>query len=120
MKATAVTSNNMHRKQLEAARLIALGGMSVAEIADKLGVQRTTLWRWQQKPDFRKEIVAQNFELDKEAFATGLARKRTRVGQLADMADRVRLYVGSHEEMDPALIREWRLLIEAIGREMCV
>jgi uncharacterized small protein (DUF1192 family) len=55
-------SQQLDPRRLRAADLISLG-QTDAEVAQELGVDRTSLWRWRQQPAFQVELERRRDEL---------------------------------------------------------
>ena len=43
-------------KQMKALEMLAEGAQSLTKVAEAVGVDRKTLWRWRQIPEFRDEL----------------------------------------------------------------
>lgn len=56
-------------KREKAARLVALGGRDVEEIAAKVGVTRQSLWKWSKLPEFQARVREVEAELAAKAQA---------------------------------------------------
>lgn len=67
-----------------AALLLAEDELTDDEIASELGVNRATLWRWKQHPEFAAQVAAHVAELGDAAARYAIARKRRRVKALDD------------------------------------
>ena len=63
--------------QLQAIDLL-IQGVRPGEVAHRVGVARETLWRWRQRPEFRRQLELQRFELH--------ASRVDRIWTLVDMA----------------------------------
>lgn len=74
----------------QAAQLLAEGRYEQAEIAQKSGVERMTLWRWRQEPEFAARVEYLQEEFNKAALKRGIARKEYRINVLADKENRLR------------------------------
>lgn len=90
-------------KQLQAIELL-VQGIRPGVVAHRVGVARETLWRWRQRPEFRRHIELLRYELH--------ASRVDRIWRLVDMSYDV---VEEHlEEGDPQVAL--RLLDLAGGR----
>lgn len=65
--------------RLEAAQLVAEGSLAPKEIAAKLGIDYSTLWRWEQKPEFAAKVQEHIDEYDRLIRRRGIARLTRRV-----------------------------------------
>lgn len=65
-----------------AAVLLAVGELTNEEVAEKVGVDRVTLYRWSLLQEFKDRITANQEEIRKRVFSEGVA----------DLAGRVRRY----------------------------
>jgi uncharacterized protein YjcR len=79
----------IHQPQIEAAQLIANGELGDSEIADRLGISRTTLWNWKQRPEFTALIDEHLARFREEVRRRGLANLERRVRALNDRWNRL-------------------------------
>lgn len=70
------------RKQDRAAELLAEGGRTTADICKTLGVNESTLWRWQQQPEFQAQVEEAREAIRQAIRAEGIANKQNRIDAL--------------------------------------
>jgi len=114
---TLPATTHLSPQREKAARLVAIGGQSVEEIAAEVGVTRQAVWRWQQLPEFKVRVRLVEAELDAEVYRTGLAKRRNRVTALDALATRLKRAV-SVPKPNPALVREYRETLRQIAQEL--
>ena len=73
-----------------AAELVAAGELTTQEIADRVGVVRSTLWVWRNHPDFADRVEVHRAAIRAEIFERGIARRELRVKALNDRWNRMR------------------------------
>lgn len=84
-----------------AAQLLADGNLTDVEIAEIAGVDRTTLWRWKQEPEFI-EVIEGHLEVFKqEVRRRGIASRDRRIKALNDRWSRLQRVVEERAD-DPA------------------
>lgn len=105
-------------QQERAARLVAIGGKGVEEIATELGVGRRTLWKWSKLPEFKARVRHIDAELDAEVYRTGLAKRRNRLDALDELAGKLKAAIGRSAKPNPALVAQYLRTLEQIAREM--
>lgn len=76
--------------QITAAKLLVDGNLSIAEVAESVGVDQRTIYRWREWPDFVEEMRRISDLLEQGYVASGLAVKRNRVQALNDRARLIR------------------------------
>ena len=86
----------------EAAELLAAGELSQAEIAERVGVDRRTLWRWRQDPEFMAKVEAIRAGLSDQAYDRGVALRFLRIKALNDRWNRLRRVIEARAD-DPDL-----------------
>ena len=74
---------------IDAAEMLAEGRLSAAAIAEKVGIGRTTLHRWQKDPEFAARVDELVEEFAKEAKRRGLAVLARRVAAQNDRWQRL-------------------------------
>jgi hypothetical protein len=79
----------IHQPQIEAAQLLANGELGDGEIADRLGIARSTLWHWKQRPEFTALIDEHLARFREEVRRRGLANLERRVRALNDRWNRL-------------------------------
>jgi hypothetical protein len=79
----------LHQTQIEAAQLLANGELGDGEIADQLGIARSTLWHWKQRPEFTALIDEHLAQFREEVRRRGLANLERRVRSLNDRWNRL-------------------------------
>lgn len=72
-----------------AAQLLADGNLTDAEIAEQVGVDRTTVWRWKQDPEFAEVIEGHLEVFRQEVRRRGLASRERRIKALNDRWNRL-------------------------------
>lgn len=86
-KRTRATARNAFRwdaSKREAAQLLAENDFSVEEIAARIGVERTTLWRWKTDPFFAAEVAIIEKRLGNLSLRRVIARRNRRLLALED------------------------------------
>lgn len=78
-----------NQKKEEAAVLLAEDHLTDARIADLVGVNRKTLQRWKELPDFSRRVQQVVGVFADRALKHGLARRERRLQVLNDMHDRM-------------------------------
>ena len=73
----------------EAAKLLADGKLTDQEIAETVGVVRSTLWRWRQNPEFAAEVDTQLAAFRAEVRRRGIADRERRVRAINDRWNRL-------------------------------
>jgi hypothetical protein len=63
----------------ETAFLLAEGRLTHEEIASKVGVERTSLWRWGRHPEFRSKVASHAKDLGDAVVRRGIARRVRRI-----------------------------------------
>lgn len=76
--------------RINAAQLLANGTLTIAEIAARCNVTRTTIYNWRQYPEFAARIAEHLEEFRQEVRRRGLASRERRVEALNDRWDRLR------------------------------
>lgn len=76
--------------QAKAIELLAAGNLTQQEIADQLGVDRSTLFRWRQDADFAARLDARVKEIGDEVRRIGIADRTRRIAALNDRWNRLR------------------------------
>lgn len=72
-------------KAHRAAVLVAEDELSDVEIADVIGIGRTTLHRWKQHPDFRAQVAHRAEDIARSMLRLTIAKKHKRVKVLDDL-----------------------------------
>jgi len=96
-------------EELSRAAVMLAEGYPLQTVADEVGVQRTTIWRWRQHPEFAMEV-------DKLTLMNGLASKPERMRLINQAAKQM----VSEEKIDLSgvtfldLIKEARMQTEGI------
>ena len=54
------------KKKLEAIELLAAGGLSLTQIAEKVGITQKTLRKWRTEPEFCQSVMDKSMGLIKE------------------------------------------------------
>lgn len=85
----------IQEKQVAAAKIFAEGFLSLQDVADKVGVHRSTLWRWWQHKEFRqycdkvrRQIIRELMRENRKQMRAEIKEmtKRTRQTELEDEA----------------------------------
>src|SRR5215218_8687430 len=69
----------------EAAHLLAAGDLSYPEIARRLGIARSVLWEWRQRPDFAERVEQLRRARFEEIERDALLNRRARLAALNDV-----------------------------------
>lgn len=77
------------KPRLEAAALVAENALSEERIAEAVGVDRRTLFRWRQVPEFQARVAEHIAELEAATLRYGIAKRRRRVAALDDRWNRL-------------------------------
>jgi hypothetical protein len=88
--------------RIEAAQLLAEGRLAEAAIAERVGCDRKTLWRWRQDPAFAGRVAEIVGQLGAEALRRGLAVRTQRLAAINDRWERMRLVLEARAD-DPDL-----------------
>lgn len=73
-----------NKESEQGAQLLANGELSQDEIANSVGVSRTTLWRWRQEPEFQARVTERLEALREEVRRHGVAIVERRVARVHD------------------------------------
>lgn len=73
------TEKTLTAKQRDAAVLLAEDDLPDHEIADRVGIGRTTLHRWKERDDFKQAMTDHAAELERRMLRLAIARKRHRL-----------------------------------------
>ena len=94
----ATPAKRLTAKQEAAALALALDLQTDEEIAQSVGVYRTTLWRWKEMPDFAARIEENRGALRRAVTAKGIAVRETRLAELQGLYDRMGLIVSGRAD----------------------
>lgn len=72
------------KTRIDAAELIAARNLTFSEIAERLEIDRTTLWNWRQDPEFAARVEEIVEEHRAETRRIGIADKERRLSALND------------------------------------
>lgn len=72
-----------------AAALLALGELSVEQIADAVGCDRNTLWWWRKSPEFAARVKEHLATVRAAVMQEGIAQKANRIRALEDRWRRI-------------------------------
>jgi hypothetical protein len=103
----------------EAAQLLAVGELSTIEIAEKVGCDRGTLWRWRQQAAFAARVEAHLEEIRVEIRRRGIGVVERRVASLDDRWKRLLKVIeqrGASVEMKDVPGGETGLLVRKIKK----
>jgi predicted DNA-binding protein (UPF0251 family) len=95
----------LSRKQIKAARLLAEGELTQTVIAQQLGLNRRTLLRWMQEPEysaFQAKLSEFRQRYAAVVMSSGLARRERRVQHLTDLHQRLRAVIKERAK-DPTM-----------------
>lgn len=79
---TISSGNPLSEKQLKAAQLIVLKGMRRVAVCKRLKMSRSTIWEWEQQPEFRAEIARLLLEIERRMLHLKIAVRAHRVYSL--------------------------------------
>lgn len=82
----------------EAAQLLAVGELSVGDIAEKLGVTRQTLWNWRRNAEFAAHLDGLVEEIKAEIRRHGIGVIERRIAYLGDRHRRLRRIIEERGE----------------------
>lgn len=88
--------------RLKATELLAAGVLTQEDIADQLGIDRRTLYRWRQDPDFAARVEVRVQEIGAEVRRIGIADQSRRLAALNDRWNRMRRVLESRAD-DPTM-----------------
>lgn len=131
------TTTTLTLRQQRAAALVAADELTDAEIAARVGLKdRTQVWRWRQRADFRAHVEALRAAFREQALKDGLADKRQRIHALDRAARRVERHLldndfsvtrtitlrhgarAEYQECDVERMGEFRAFLRDIAEEM--
>ncbi len=111
----AAKSNSQDKEltelQLRAARLMSMG-VSYKDIAQQIGIDRTTIYRWRQLPEFSAELV----NLAEAAKAGGRDRVVRDVSEINDIILSTLIDVAENDASGSARVSAARVLAEMVER----
>lgn len=87
--AETATTQNLTKRQHDAALLVAEDEVSDREIAEQIGVSRFTLYAWQKKPEFMALVGEIRAEFRERVLTLGFADKTKRIKALNGLATAV-------------------------------
>lgn len=90
-----------HRKE-RAAQLLAEKDISATDIATAIGIARSTLWEWQQEPDFSARVAEHTKALADASQQLLIARRTYRLGNLQERLLRMQRLLDARAD-DPEL-----------------
>lgn len=88
----------------EAAQLLGSGEFSQTEIAEKVGVDRATIWRWRQEPEFVERIDELREATRNEIRRHGIAFIELRVAKMQERWRRLHKIMDDRAE-DPSMAK---------------
>lgn len=90
------------KPKVEAAELLAARNLPTHEIAERVGIARSTLWEWKRLPEFAARVEEIVEEHRAETRRIGIADKERRLAALNDRWNRLRRVIEERAE-DPAV-----------------
>ena len=93
------TQFEWNSKRLKAASLVSEDKLSDDEIAKSVEVNRTTLHRWKQHPEFQAKVQQIIKEAQDKVIAKGVADRQNRVDALNDRWKRMREVINQRAEV---------------------
>lgn len=96
------TKFRWNKAKYEAAQLLADGEFTRQEIADKLGVQRSTIYLWLANTEFIAKVQECRDELEEAVRSSWIAQKAQRVRRLSNRLQRMQQIV-EERGADPAM-----------------
>lgn len=103
------TAAPLTERQQKAARMVAEDERTDQQIADEIGINKVTLERWKQRPDFAAAVTAQREAFRDRALTEGFADKRARLKALDGLAQDIYRQVavrGTADDPTAGLYRE--------------
>lgn len=95
--------NEWSQEEAKAINLVARDGLTDEAIAEELGINRTTLWRWKQNPEFEKAVDREREAFRKSIRLKGIAVLERRVQALQDRWERMQRVIGERS-IDPEML----------------
>lgn len=86
--------------RIEAAELIAARNLTYTEIAERLEIDRTTLWNWRNDAEFAARVEAITEEYRAETRRIGIADKEKRLAGLNDRRNRLLRVIEARADAD--------------------
>lgn len=101
--------SSLNRRELKAAQLVAEDELTEETIAAEVGVNRRTLQRWKDRPDFANHVGRLRVEIAAALKAEGIRRRENRLAEYQDRHDRLKLIV-EERARDPlnAFVPGWK------------
>lgn len=85
--ATTPRPKRLSVRQLKAAVLLGEDSLSIARIAEEVGVSDVTIYNWKKLPHFMDAVRAKVRELDEATSQLRFAKRRERIAALEQMAE---------------------------------
>lgn len=111
-----VTAFAWTKGKAQAAVRLAEDDLSDEQIADEAGVNRRTLDRWKQHPEFAARVKDLVAEMTARAQRRGFARRERRIDRYNRRLDQVGRVLD--EELDTGLLREERKLLQQLAQDI--
>jgi predicted DNA-binding protein (UPF0251 family) len=92
------TNFSWNSKRIEAAALVAVDALSDEDIADKVGVARSTLNRWKEHSEFKARVSQIITEAREKLEGKGVVEKQNRLAALNDRWGRMRRVIEQRAE----------------------
>lgn len=92
-----------NEQRTEAAQLLANGRLSDSDIAEKLGIDRTTLWRWLQREEFAARVAELVENQRREIERIGIAQRHQRLAGYNDRRTRLLRVIEARAD-DPQIV----------------
>jgi transposase-like protein len=80
----AAYNGPLSKVQMQVVALLVEGGRTMEQLAQEVGWDRNTIWRWRKKPEFQAEYLRQLRAVEQQAFDYGISRRVERIAALND------------------------------------
>ena len=85
--------------QMQVIALLVEGGRTMEQLAQEVGWDRQTIWRWRKKPEFQAEYLRQLRAVEQQAFDYGISRRVERIAAINEVWLRLREEIRSGKKL---------------------